>query len=471
MPRSPLRYLFLLAPVIACGNDSNAPTTPIEEVPLGPVIRTNPNLTQVGTVGALLNYDASRGGSAFTDPAGSPLTYTITLSGIAGVAATGAQLVGTPTVPGVHTIVISARDARGNVAADTFRLVVFAAGLPVPSLPATALAYSDARAPIPVHFTRPGPGGPVIATDNTPVANVTTDAGATLGRVLFYDPRLSSNDGVACASCHVQEVGFADTARFSLGIGGARTPRHSMPLGNARFYQRGRFFWDERAVTLEQQVLQPIQDPGEMGATLPSVVTKVAATPYYAPLFTAAFGSAEVTSDRIARALAQFVRSMVTGNAPYDAAFAAPGPPNFAAALSPQELEGFQLFTGPAGCARCHTTDAQVGINVMNNGLDQSITDAGAGGGRFKTPSLRNVGVRRHFMHDGRFSSLEQVVAHYDTGIRLSPDLDARLITPNGQPQRLNLTPGQRAALVAYLHSLTDPTFLSDPRFSSPFTR
>jgi cytochrome c peroxidase len=266
-------------------------------------------------------------------------------------------------------------------------------------------------------------------------------------------------------------VGFADTARFSRGINGARTPRHSMPLGNARFYQRGRFFWDERAATLEEQVLQPIQDPGEMALSLPHAVTKVEVSAFYAPLFTAAFGSPEVTSDRIARALSQFVRSMVTSRSKHDAAFAVPGPPNFAGVFTAQELEGFTLFTGLGGCARCHATDAHVGVNVMNNGLDAVITDQGAGGGRFKAPSLRNVGTRNHFMHDGRFTTLDQVIEHYDSGVRVSPTVDQRLLAPNGQPLRLNLSAGQRAALVAYLHTLTDQTFLTDVRFSDPFGR
>lgn len=471
----PFPLSLLLVAALACGG-TDAATDPTEvdepDVPAGPVVRVSPNTTQSATVGVAYSYDVSRGGQVFSDPAGGTLTYTVTTGGAPGLTAAGSVVTGTPTANGVYDVIVTARDSRGNSAVDTCTIVVFRGGLAVPALPANSLAYSDLSAPLPAHFrVGGGPGGAVINTDNTPAVNLTTDAGATLGRVLFYDPRLSADDRVSCASCHIQAVGFADTARFSRGVNGARTPRHSMPLGNARFYQRGRFFWDERAATLEAQVLQPIEDPGEMALSLSHVVAKVEASSYYAPLFAAAFGSAEVTADRIARAMSQFVRSMVTGRSKHDAAFAVPGPPNFAGTFTAQELAGFQLFTGAAGCARCHATDAHVGVNVMNNGLDAVITDAGAGGGRFKAPSLRNVGVRNHFMHDGRFTTLEQVVAHYDSGVQASPTVDQRLLAPNGQPLRLNLSADQRAALVAYLHTLTDQTFLTDPRFSDPFAR
>ena len=159
---------------------------------------------------------------------------------------------------------------------------------------------------------RGGRGGFGGALDNTPDSNPVTDAGATLGRVLFYDPRLSANDRVACASCHIQAFGFSDTARLSLGFAGGRTRRHSMGLANARLYRSGRFFWDERAASLEAQVVMPIEDATEMGMPLGALATKLAATPYYPPLFRAAFGTPEVTGDRVARALAQFVRALVS---------------------------------------------------------------------------------------------------------------------------------------------------------------
>jgi cytochrome c peroxidase len=324
---------------------------------------------------------------------------------------------------------------------------------------------------LPPQFVGPGPGGSVVVTDNTPAANRTTNAGATLGRVLFYDVRLSANDRISCASCHQQAFAFGDTARLSRGFKGGFTRRHAMGLANARFYQRGRFFWDERAATLEAQVLMPIQDTTEMGMTLSNLVAKVGATKYYPTLFQAVFGTPQVTSDRIAAALAQFVRSIESYQSKFDQAFVGmvPGGPNFGGALAPDEALGQQLFVGVGRCAQCHATNAQVSDDVHNTGLDAISADTGAGGARFKAPSLRNIGVRAPYMHDGRFGTLAQVVEHYDSGIQGNLNLDRRLRGPNGAPQRLNLTAQQRSALVAYLNTLTDQTLLTAAKFSNPF--
>ena len=309
---------------------------------------------------------------------------------------------------------------------------------------------------------RGGRGGSGNARDNTPDSNAVTDAGATLGRVLFYDRRLSANDQIACGSCHMQEFGFSDTARFSRGFAGGLTKRHSMGLANARFYTSGRFFWDERAGTLETQVLTPVQDPVEMGMTLPALEAKLAAAGYYQPLFRAAFGTPEVTSDRVARALAQFVRSLVSADSRFDRGLAVGG-------MTSQEREGLRLFNGQGECARCHVGNALAGDGTHNTGLDAVITDSGAGRGRFKVPSLRNIAVRPPYMHDGRFATLEQVVDHYSGGVQANPALDQRLRGRGGAPRDLGLTTTQKSALVAYLHALTDLTFLTAPRFADPF--
>jgi cytochrome c peroxidase len=224
-------------------------------------------------------------------------------------------------------------------------------------------------------------------------------------------------------------------------------------------------------------VLQPIQDATEMGMTLPSVLAKLSATTYYPALFTAAFGTSEITSDRVALALSQFVRSLVSVNSKFDRAFGVNGVPNFAATFTAQELAGQDLFNGRAGCARCHGTNAHISDGVHNTGLDATITDVGAGNGRFKAPSLRNIAVRPPYMHDGRFRTLEQVIAFYDNGVQNNPGLDTRLRGGpggpggNGAPLRLNLSAAERASLVAFLGTLTDNTFLTDVRFSNPFAR
>ena len=335
-----------------------------------------------------------------------------------------------------------------------------------PVLPATPLDYTVA---LPPHLNGPG----MQQEDNTPASNPTTDAGATLGRVLFYDTRLSANQTVACASCHRQADGFSDPAARSTGFGGGQTARHSMGLSFARFYRNGRYFWDERAATLEAQTLQPIQDATEMGLTLDEATSRIEATDFYPGLFAGAFGTPEVTPERVGRALAQFVRSMVAPDSRYDAARAAgpPGPPGPPlAGLTAQENQGLGLFFGAAQCSRCHGGDAFVAAQARNNGLDATPADVGAGGGRFKVGSLRNVERTAPYMHDGRFATLEQVVDFYNAGVRNSPDLDPILRLPGGQPRRLNLSAAERAALVAFLRTLTDDAFATDVRWSDPFT-
>lgn len=430
------------------------------------------------TVGQPVSYDATLGGTAFTGGAapngggrggGDALRYQITFEGAAnGLSASGGVVTGQPQGAGVAWATITATDGLGRTASDRFAVVAFEPGLATPTLPATPFRYSDAAVPLPAHF-RASPGGPtVVSTDNTPQDNATTDAGAALGRVLFYDPRLSANDGLSCAGCHSPFIGFSDTPQRSVGFAGGLTARHAPALVNARFYRRGRFFWDERAPTLEAQVLRPIQDGTEMGMTLDNLVAKIEATRYYAPLFTAAFGSPTVTSDRVSRALAQYVRALVSKDSKYDRAFTPAGAPNFPAVFTAQEVEGERLFR-TTGCAGCHTTFAQVSDSIHNTGLDAVNVDTGAGGGAFKAPSLRNVAVRPRFMHDGRFTTLAQVVNFYDAGVQPNPNLDRRLRNPDGTPRRLNLTPAQKAALLVFLNTLTDSAFLTAPRFANPF--
>jgi cytochrome c peroxidase len=352
--------------------------------------------------------------------------------------------------------------------------------LPAPVLPTGLLRYADATSGIPAHFTAGNVAlGSVANTDNTPLANPITDAGATLGRVLFYDRRLSLNNTVSCASCHLQARGFADTAVKSLGFAGGRTHRHSMGLANARYYDRGHFFWDERAATLEAQVLAPIQDATEMGMSLDNLIVKLAFTSYYPQLFQQAFGDNQITSDRIASALAQFVRSMVSGNAKFDQAFAGNGQPNFAGTLTAQEFLGLQLFANIQGsnvnsvrCDQCHRTSAFVSDDIHNNGLDANTTaDPGAGNGRFKAPSLRNIALRAPYMHDGRFKTLREVVEFYNSGVQAHPNLDQRLRGPNGQPRRLGLSAAEVDALVAFMNTLTDTRLTTDQRWANPFPR
>ncbi|MFI8604202.1 cytochrome-c peroxidase [Cellulophaga baltica] len=314
--------------------------------------------------------------------------------------------------------------------------------------------------------------------DNTPNNNTTTDDGATLGRVLFYDKNLSMNNTISCASCHIQENGFSDPNALSIGFDGELTSRNSMGLANARFYANGRFFWDERAATLEAQTLVPIQDLVEMGLTLTELEAKLSQKTYYATLFTNAFGDETITSNRVALALSQFIRSMVSYESKFDEGLAQTQDiddnfPNF----TTSENRGKQLFmSNQTRCFDCHATNVFVGDDARNNGLDATITDLGVGGitgnnnelGEFKVPSLRNIALTGPYMHDGRFETLEEVVEHYNSGVQDNPNLDNRL-TQGNNVRRLNLSEADKQALVDFLNTLTDDTFINDEKYASPF--
>jgi cytochrome c peroxidase len=454
---------------LGCGGDGTASITAVPPVVPGPPELRAANSIVASSVGAAVDYDATQNGQTFTDPAGKGLSYTASFSPAAnGLTLQAGHVRGTPTVPTVTLVTLSATDGLARTVTDHFTIVTFAAGLLKPTLPTVTDPYSDEAVPLPAHFVAPGPGSPVSATDNTPPNNRTTDAGATLGRVLFYDPRLSANDKVSCGSCHKQSLGFADTTALSRGILGGLTARHTPGISNARFYQRGRFFWDEAAVTLEAQVLVPIQNPVEMGMTLDALELKLKAAGYYESLFQAAFGNKDMTRDQVSRALSQYVRALVSSGSKFDRAFAGGGQPNFPGVFTLEEQRGERVFRD-AGCVRCHATNAQVSDDTHNTGLDATITDAGAGNGRFKSPSLRNVAIRAPYMHDGRFATLEQVVEFYNSGVQANPGLDQRLRTPNGSPQRLGLSSADKAALVAFMRTLTDSSIITAQRFSNPF--
>lgn len=302
------------------------------------------------------------------------------------------------------------------------------------ALPSSEFNYSNPN--LPRHFTNNNAND----LDNTPNDNRITNTTATLGRVLFYDKNLSANNTIACASCHLQDKGFSDPAQLSTGFEGGLTGRQSMSLANARYYANGRFFWDERASTLEDQTLMPIQDHIEMGMTLEDLVPKLQATEYYGILFTDAFGNEEVSSDRISLALAQFVRAMVSYQSKYDQGLSRTngGNANQLPNFSNLENLGLRIFTDPqqGACANCHATPLQTGIGAQNNGLDLRTVDEGLEAvngdsrddGKFKSPSLRNIGVTEPYMHDGRFATLLEVVEHYNSGVQAHPNLDPRLL-------------------------------------------
>jgi cytochrome c peroxidase len=337
-------------------------------------------------------------------------------------------------------------------------------------LPETPYRYANLD--LPAHFRTSA----ARRLDNTPRSNPVTDAGATLGRVLFYDTRLSANNTVACGSCHLQSRAFSHPERFNKGFEGKRVDRNAMSLVNLRYYGRGRFFWDERARSLEAQTLMPIQSKTEMGQDLTKLVGILGKDERYPELFDRAFGGREISQERISKALAQFLRSLVSYQSKYDEGRAEARSvrddfKNFTA----QENRGKSLFL--RRCANCHVARGQDAHFVMarplNNGLDADykkadggvgdITLSGADLGRFKSPSLRNVELTAPYMHDGRLATLEEVIDHYSRNVKPHPNVDGRV------RRRLNFRASEKAALVAFLKTLTDRKFITEAKFSDPF--
>lgn len=334
-----------------------------------------------------------------------------------------------------------------------------------------------------------------ITRDNTTV-NPITDKGATLGRVLFYDKNLSKNNTVSCASCHKQELAFSDNAVASVGVNGT-TGRHSMRLVNARFGNEAKFFWDERASSLEVQTSMPIQDHKEMGFSgtngdenMGALIAKLQNIGYYKELFKFVYGDATVNQDRIQNALAQFVRSIQSFDSKYDAGRTVAGNdqnpfPNFTA----QENQGKQLFLaapvfdgnsnrtgGGLGCAGCHAPpEFDIDPNSRNNGIIGIIGALGIDITNTKAPSLRNItkpdGTENGpFMHTGNLATLQNAIGHYGT-INIAPgntNLDPRL-APNGIGQKLNLTAAEVNAVIAFLKTTAGNDVYTNKKWGNPF--
>ena len=343
----------------------------------------------------------------------------------------------------------------------------------------------------------------VFGFDNTPTDNPITDNGVTLGRVLFYDKKLSNDNTISCASCHKQEYGFSDNTPKSIGISGEHTFRNSMGFANAGFYAAENFSWDHKAPNLEAQVLLPIADEIELGNTLENLVEKLNDLAYYEPLFINAFGDSQITSTKISKALSQFIRSIYSFNTKYDRGIEITKDifidfPNFTA----KENLGKDIFNGKltpgaiGTCITCHlpnstplhfTQPIPVNANQVifsgaepdNIGLDidLNVEDNGLGVvlniesfyGHFKTPSLRNIELTGPYMHDGRLETLEDVVEHYSSGVLAHPYLSAHMMNGEGEPRHLNLTPEESEALVAFMKTLTDYELINDEKFSNPF--
>jgi cytochrome c peroxidase len=324
--------------------------------------------------------------------------------------------------------------------------------------------------------------------DNTPSHNKLTNAGATLGRVLFYDTRMSINNNTSCGSCHHQAKAFADPVALSTGFEGGKTSRNASSILNV--INQESYFWDGRTVGLETMVLQPIRHQVEMGMEKPEILPKKLATaPYYAQLFENAFGTQDITAERIGMALSQFLRSMTSYNSKADqTGMILPG--GFGGGwgsvtdprVTQEEKNGAALFNS-LGCDNCHNGDNLRGMNdegVANIGLDLEYADQGMGEmdaskkGMFKIPSLRNVSLTAPYMHDGRFATLKDVLNHYNSGVQDHPNLHATLRNNSwgggdNKPRKLNLTDKQMDDIIAFLNTLTEDEVVSDVKFSDPF--
>jgi cytochrome c peroxidase len=308
-----------------------------------------------------------------------------------------------------------------------------------------------------------------------PRDNPLTGEGVTLGSRLFFDRRLSADDSESCAACHNPRLAFSQPRRVSRGVDGDLGTRNAPSLENLAW--KDFFFWDGRAATLREQVLQPIQNPVEMHEPLANAVAKIAADTDYHRLFANAFGSPEITPDKIARALEQFLLVQVSFDSKFDRVM------NGAAKFTDEERRGFVLFNTEydpyhgqygADCFHCHGGPMLQSQSFANNGLDSAFRDLGrftvtkrAGDeGKFAVPSLRNVAVTAPYMHDGRFRTLEEAVEHYCTGMKRSATLDPNLAKhPDGG---VPLSAEDKRALVAFLKTFTDKRFLPPAASANP---
>jgi len=313
-----------------------------------------------------------------------------------------------------------------------------------------------------------------------PDDNPTTQQGAYLGRMLFYENALSANNQISCATCHQQKLAFTDGKQFSLGVDGSLQPRNTMSLANLLWVRH--FFWDGRADGLEQQAETPLTAVHEMGQSLEVAVQKLQAKKVYNTYFSKAFGTDSITPGRIVKALAQFERTLVSANSKYDQYLQGSYQP------TASELNGIALFyANPdpvakvrgAACGHCHAGPKTFSELFHNNGLDSLPKDAGRetitsqafDRGRFRVATLRNIALTAPYMHDGRFKTLEEVLSHYNEHViqsnTLSPFLQGISNTGNGHS--LDLTEQEKTDIIAFLHLLTDSSFITNKQFSNPF--
>ncbi|MEZ4922376.1 MAG: cytochrome c peroxidase [Crocinitomicaceae bacterium] len=315
-----------------------------------------------------------------------------------------------------------------------------------------------------------------------PQENPTTEEGVELGRLLFYDTRLSADNTQSCASCHLPQYSFSDTSKYSVGIDGLEGTRNAMPIINVGWMNKG-LFWDGRATSIESQAFQPVPNPVEMHQSWPDAVSKLQADAQYPSLFERVFGNSTIDSVMVAKAIAQFERTLISGNAPFDKYLMgnmAAGSSGWSADKELLAYQGFILFMDETkgDCFHCHGDQ----FNPLwtdnlfhNNGLDANPQDPGLADytglstdwGRFKTPTLRNLAFTAPYMHDGRFATLNEVILHYSFGLQNSATIDPLMKKVNDGGAQLN--PQEQNALKWFLLSLSDSSFVTNPDFQDPW--
>lgn len=313
-----------------------------------------------------------------------------------------------------------------------------------------------------------------------PADNLPTKAGVQLGRMLFYEKALSKNSTMSCADCHQQKDMFSDIRQFSVGVDSMAGRRQAMSVFNLAWHTIG-FFWDGRAATIREQALHPIQDPVEMNESLDNVVSKLSAMKIYQDQFIRAFGTPDITEERIGLAIEQFELTIVSVDSKFDRF------EQGLATLTPSEERGRQLYFGNADlqngikgaeCVHCHGGPNFSNDFFVNNGLDSesNFTDLGrfefsnadTDKAVFKVPTLRNIALTAPYMHDGRFATLEEVIEHYNTGVKNSSTLHHSM-GHNTQHGGLQLNQQDKDDLIVFLETLTDLSLLTDERYSNPF--
>lgn len=297
--------------------------------------------------------------------------------------------------------------------------------------------------------------------------NPVTDAGFKLGRILFYDPILSKDRSVSCGSCHQQFAAFANLDHsVSHGVADCQGTRNAPPLFNLAWMKE--FMWDGGVNHIEVSPLNALMNTCEMANELDTITNRLAKTPAYPALFRAAFGTEEINSQRLLRALAQFTSMLVSASSPYDKHVRGEAGGSF----TPDQEAGYVLFR--ANCAACHTEPLFTDGSFRNNGLDlvsedsgrDSITHQASDRGKFRVPSLRNAALTAPYMHDGRFETLADVLEHYHAQVKPHANLDP-LLRKNGR-SGIALSVLERKQVLAFLTTLTDTEFIGDERFKQP---